>query len=199
MSKQNAGRRSMLVRIPDATGALVTYQPAGALRNLTGATTNQLCAWANAGSVRSITRGGSRYYSLTDATLLRLLTPKQSFALGLRRVPLTWAAMQRKWSDAKQEATESRANHHREEWDVYDRVFVVEAVEAGIDVETIATELGRTYHAVSMVISQLRVDGDLPQIRHPEVAPEWARRAQLLLTPKERERIAEATGQLVAA
>jgi DNA-binding transcriptional MerR regulator len=194
MTKQAAGRRSMLVRIPDAEGTLVTYQPTGALTKLLGITVNQINNWHAAGSVRAITRGSCRYYSLADATLLRLLKPAQSLALGLRRVPPSWIAAQKKWNDAKQEATGSRANHHREEWDSYDRVFVLEAVEADVPVEAIATTLGRTYHAVCMVIGQLREAGDLPAVPRPEGAPEWARRAQLLMTAEERERIAEATG-----
>lgn len=182
-------RSSIVIRrIPDDDGVLVTYLPASELHRLLGCSDSTISRWMRMGCIRTTNLlAGRRNASVADAARLQRMTPKESLALGIRRIPLSELEQQEGWTNKAQHETRKRATHHYEEWDDYDVQYLLTAVQEGVPFEKVAKTLGRTYQAVVGRVDVLKREGELERTRQRDES--WWERTRAYLTPEEREAI----------
>lgn len=168
-------------RLPDAEGNLVTYLSLATVCEVVGISNTSVTRWAEQALVRFTDRlNGSRNYAVVDVARLKLMTRKESEALGLRRTPERHLRRQAEWHDERQTETRQRAEYHGEPWDDFDDSFLVTALAEGREITVIAKTLGRTYDAVECRIQRLRDAGDLE--REAREDDGWQERTLALLT-----------------
>lgn len=179
-------RNTLIRRIPDDTGALVTYLPLMEVAEVVSVSKSTVSAWGQSGAVRITTLlKGARNYAVVDAVKLRAMTPAQSLELGIRRRTDAAIAKSRKYLEGEQSLTRPLADQHAEIWDGKDDEFLI-AHAGKCSFEEIAVALGRTYKAVHSRLNVLKHAGDIEFTAHVP-AESWLDDAMLLLTPRERE------------
>lgn len=176
--------------LEDSEGRKVTYLTTSETCRVVGVSATALGNWIEAGAVRFTNRlAGTRSVALVDAALLKKLTVRQSLALGIYRTSAKARRRNREWLQHETDVTLREASYHKERWNEYDLLTVVELVESGSSIESIARELGRTYMSITAVIERLRQNGDLPPTAEPADGSgddDWLERTRALLTPSER-------------
>lgn len=155
-------------RLPDASGALVTYVTTHEAATLLGVHVHTIRKWADMGAIRMLPGllQNQRHVSVLDATLLATLPPKATLALGIRRTPDDAYKRYRERFTDDQRETLSTARLHRVEWDDFDLGYVSEHY-GKVPVMEMAHELGRTFASVTAAIQKLRASGDIPPMHEP--------------------------------
>jgi hypothetical protein len=118
------------------------------------------------------------YVSLAD--VIRLKTEKPS--ADKPRTPQKYLKYTKNWHEKTRRKT-LPADAHGEEWDDYDRCFLIDSIALDISVESIALHLGRTYDSVEAQIYNLRQSGDIPPLKVS--GKSWLGGALAVLTPEE--------------
>lgn len=179
------GYTPLIRRLRDSEGKLVTYLPSRELQEVVGICSSTISVWVEQGLLRCTGKlNGGRNYAVADAARLKMMTVAEARRLGIRKVAEHRVAAQREHARRLYEPSLQKASYHREEWDEYDRQFVIDMVAARQPVALMASALGRTTYAVENCITRLRKEGEIPPVPHDDT---WQLRTLALLTDEELE------------